>query len=267
MTASEWAESSNPKALFAFLRDQPALRSRRLYRRVAAACCERLLSALGRSREWHHTAELLLRRLLDRPDDPPILGQRRRFEQAPLGRAVRERAMQGDQPPFCEEDFLRSSERGDPGVRAFLDLDRVGNDPADAARVAWLAAHAVAWVASEARRRRVGWTWGAAEAEAESAFRNAFAAECRAQASLIRCVFGRAFNRLAIEGPVLAWNGGTVARVAETIYESCNWGELPILADALEDAGFNDEGALGHLRGAGPHARGCYVIGAVVGKY
>jgi hypothetical protein len=39
-----------------------------------------------------------------------------------------------------------------------------------------------------------------------------------------------------------------------------------VLADALEDAGCDHAEALGHLRGAGPHVRGCWALDLVLGK-
>ena len=41
---------------------------------------------------------------------------------------------------------------------------------------------------------------------------------------------------------------------------------LPILADALEDAGCTDQAILDHCRGAGPHVRGCWVVDLILGK-
>ena len=41
---------------------------------------------------------------------------------------------------------------------------------------------------------------------------------------------------------------------------------MPILADALQDAGYDNEDILGHCRGPGPHARGCWVVDLVLGK-
>ena len=37
-------------------------------------------------------------------------------------------------------------------------------------------------------------------------------------------------------------------------------------ADALEEAGVTDAGLLGHLRGPGPHVRGCHVLDLVLGR-
>ena len=41
---------------------------------------------------------------------------------------------------------------------------------------------------------------------------------------------------------------------------------MPILADALEDAGCDNEHLLGHCRGPGPHVRGCWVVDLVLAR-
>jgi hypothetical protein len=41
---------------------------------------------------------------------------------------------------------------------------------------------------------------------------------------------------------------------------------MPILADALEDAGCDNADILQHCRGAGEHVRGCWVVDLVLGK-
>jgi hypothetical protein len=50
------------------------------------------------------------------------------------------------------------------------------------------------------------------------------------------------------------------------MYESRDFSAMPILADALEDAGCTDEAILTHCRGPGPHCRGCHVIDAIQEK-
>jgi ATP-dependent Clp protease ATP-binding subunit ClpA len=58
----------------------------------------------------------------------------------------------------------------------------------------------------------------------------------------------------------LAWNGGTVAKLARAIQEGTRWQELPILADALEDAGCCDAEILKHCRERGEHFLNCWVL-------
>lgn len=57
-----------------------------------------------------------------------------------------------------------------------------------------------------------------------------------------------------------AWDDGTVANLAQVICAGRRWEDLPVLADALLDAGCADEGVLGHLHFTGPHCAGCWVL-------
>jgi hypothetical protein len=72
---------------------------------------------------------------------------------------------------------------------------------------------------------------------------------------------------------VLAWNDGTVRRLAQVIHDelqlpagTLDAGRLGVLADALLDAGCEDEGLLAHLRSAGPHVRGCWAVDVILGR-
>jgi hypothetical protein len=98
-------------------------------------------------------------------------------------------------------------------------------------------------------------------------------AERSGQAHLLRDLFGPwPFRPPALDPAVLAWNGGAVRLLAQVAYDQR---ELPsghlerdrvlILADALEDAGCTDAELLGHLRGPGPHSRGCWAVDLVLG--
>jgi hypothetical protein len=91
------------------------------------------------------------------------------------------------------------------------------------------------------------------------------AAEESAQCDLLRDLFGHLF-RPAAGRAWAAWQDGTVVTVARSIYQGHSFAELPVLADALEEAGCDDADVLGHLRGAGPHARGCWVLDWLLGK-
>jgi len=92
-------------------------------------------------------------------------------------------------------------------------------------------------------------------------------AELLHQAGLLRCIFGNPFRPTPTIDPAwLAWNDGTVRRIAENIYQQHRFQDLPILADALEDAGCAEQSLLEHLRGEGPHCRGCWGLDLVLGK-
>jgi len=91
--------------------------------------------------------------------------------------------------------------------------------------------------------------------------------EAAVVASLFRDILGNPFRRLlGIDASVLAWNEGTVPRLAQAIYDEHAFDRLPILADALEEAGCRDADMLYHSRGPGPHARGCWVLDLILGK-
>jgi len=81
---------------------------------------------------------------------------------------------------------------------------------------------------------------------------------------LLRDVFGNPFRPLTLEPN---WLTGTVVSLARAIYEVRTFADLPILADALEDAGCNNEEILSHCRRwKGPHVRGCWVLDRILGK-
>jgi hypothetical protein len=85
-------------------------------------------------------------------------------------------------------------------------------------------------------------------------------------ADLVRCLFPNPFRPAPVADPCwLAWEGGTVVRLAEGIHPGAS-DQMPVLADALEEAGCADHGILTHLRGPGPHVRGCHVVDLILGK-
>lgn len=83
------------------------------------------------------------------------------------------------------------------------------------------------------------------------------AAEC----GLIRCVFP-----LRLPAIDMSWLTSTAVALARGIFEERAFDRMPVLADALEDAGCGDTDILGHCRRNGPHARGCRVIDGLLGK-
>ena len=79
----------------------------------------------------------------------------------------------------------------------------------------------------------------------------------------LRDIFGNPFRPVAVDR---AWLTSTVVALARGMYESCDYGAMPILADALQDAGCDSEDVLNHCRGLGPHVRGCWVVDLLLGK-
>jgi hypothetical protein len=62
------------------------------------------------------------------------------------------------------------------------------------------------------------------------------------------------------------WRTAAVRDLAAGIYEGRTFECMPILADALEEAGCTNQEMLRHCRGPGPHARGCWALYLVLGK-
>jgi hypothetical protein len=87
-----------------------------------------------------------------------------------------------------------------------------------------------------------------------------------AQVVLLRDIFGDPFRRSSVEPTWLAWEDGTVVRLARGIYDERAFNRLPLLADALLDAGCDDEIILDHCRSGGPHVRGCWVVDLILGR-
>jgi hypothetical protein len=88
----------------------------------------------------------------------------------------------------------------------------------------------------------------------------------QAQVMLLRDIFGSPLRSVSIDPSWLAWNDGTVRRVAQAIYDECAFDRLPILADALEEAGCTNQYILNHCRQPGDHVRGCWVVDLILGK-
>lgn len=80
---------------------------------------------------------------------------------------------------------------------------------------------------------------------------------------IIRDIVGNPFRHVTF-APV--WRAETAVSLATGIYAERAFDRMPILADALEEAGCNNADVLSHCRGPGPHARGCWVVDGVLGK-
>jgi hypothetical protein len=83
---------------------------------------------------------------------------------------------------------------------------------------------------------------------------------------LLRDIGGNPFQTHKVPPAWLAWNDRTVPVIATFIYRDRDFERLPILADALEDAGCDNADLLAHCRGPGPHVRGCWVVDLLLGK-
>ncbi len=81
---------------------------------------------------------------------------------------------------------------------------------------------------------------------------------------MLRDIFGNPFRPVALDP---AWLTADVLALARGIYDERAFERMPILADALQDAGCDNSDVLNHCRGAAQvHVRGCWVVDLLLGK-
>jgi hypothetical protein len=90
------------------------------------------------------------------------------------------------------------------------------------------------------------------------------------RADLLRDLFGNPFCPVAVSP---SWQTPQVVALAQAAYEerelpagTLDTTRLAVLADALEEAGCDQADLLAHLRGPGPHVRGCWALDLLLGK-
>jgi|SRR5579883_1668556 len=88
--------------------------------------------------------------------------------------------------------------------------------------------------------------------------------ERRYQASLLRDIFGNPFCPMTFSH---SWRTDTAVALASQMYDSRDFSAMPILADALQDAGCDNDDILTHCRDPKqPHVRGCWVVDLILDK-
>jgi hypothetical protein len=133
---------------------------------------------------------------------------------------------------------------------------------------AWSQAHTVGWKAGA-----VGVHWAAINAVGDQPFaiffpqyvieRSTNPNEHNLIAHWLLDIFGNPFRPVSVNSN---WLSSTVVTLAEGIYAERAFDRLPILADALIDAGCDHADILAHCQSEGPHVRGCWVVDLVLGK-
>jgi hypothetical protein len=86
------------------------------------------------------------------------------------------------------------------------------------------------------------------------------------QAGMLREMVGNPFVPLVLDPLWSRWNDGAIVRLAQNLYEENRHDDLPILADALEEAGCVQTELLDHLRKPGTHLKGCWALDLVLGQ-
>jgi hypothetical protein len=229
MTEAEWLACEGPYPMLEWLGDRMSVRKLRLF---ACGCCRQVWTVLTdpRSRQAVELAE--------------------RFAD---GRVHRD--------AFDEMYLTAMSARGDswPEPGSWTPQQIVGFHAAQAA--AWCCAQAPAWRASTEAVKAFR-----AFAQAKGTTDDVVTLGRQAQAKLLRELVGNPFKLVPDVTRWLTWNDGAVRKLAQAIYDDRRFGDLPVLADALEDAGCDNEDILNHCRNGGEHVRGCWVLDLLLGK-
>jgi hypothetical protein len=230
MTEEEWLNCTDPTPMLLYLREVHT--SERKLRLLACACCRRIWKLLPdpRSRQAVEVAE----RYADGQASAYDLGlARARALQAAGGKA---------QQPAWAAYWAANTKAGGPLDNAF------------SAAAAGLSRQA----AQEARSDQAA-AWHAMQATS-----------VREQVLLLREVIGNPFRPVVIEAQWLTWAGGTVVQLAEGIYEDRAFDRMPVLGDALEEAGCTNEHILGHCRqlptSGVEHVRGCWLVDTILAR-
>jgi hypothetical protein len=88
--------------------------------------------------------------------------------------------------------------------------------------------------------------------------------ESRIVAALLAEIVGNPFRPVSLNP---AWLTSDVLALARGIYEERAFDRMPILADALQDAGCDNGAVLSHCRDTSlTHVRGCWVVDLLLGK-
>jgi hypothetical protein len=174
-------------------------------------------------------------------------------------------------PDPCNRDMVVAIEDHPDG--AFSDPDLDGAICASSAREYEMSSNPVYWVAKYLGRGFYKLTAGASALTVArlaactipgGTAREAHMAE---QADRLRDIFGPLpFRPATVHPHVLAWNDRLVVRLTQAIYDERRWGDMPLLGDALLDAGCDDDEVLAHCRAGGEHVRGCWVVDLLLGK-
>jgi hypothetical protein len=270
MTEAEWLSCTDSNLLIRFVEMERKGTCRKL-RLFGVACCRRLRRFLGDDRVWrvvevaegyadgrtdaaglraaHRRSDALCKKLGITPDTPRIVC-------VLSNAAVAANWLSASDASFRTNDRWNKASPG-------------GYNAAAAGYIAGSTAAAVFWATYEGDDARVllrKWVVEGASRPAEPIW----AAEEEAQAVLLRCIIGNPFR------PVTAspsWRSPQVVALAQAAYEqrelpagTLDTARLAVLADALEEAGCTDADILNHLRGPGPHVRGCWAVDLLLGK-
>jgi hypothetical protein len=231
VTESEWLACTDPQPMLEFIRGKVSDRKLMLF---AVACCRHLWNDINHKLQGVvEAAEMFADGKVD---------EQRLWE---VFSKARQRVRSGSTPYNSGEYEIKS---------AVLATLRLGSDvPLEtASRSLLIAAY---WAGPPGYDRT--------SIEARYAAREE---ERARQTATVRCVFGHIFHGDSIDPTRLRWHDGLLVSMARQMYDSSDFAGMPVLADALEDAGCTNQDILIHCRRAGEHVRGCWVVDLLLGK-
>jgi hypothetical protein len=240
MTEAEWRACGEPARMLFFLIGKPGDPLRAFCEGEVGGRKLRLFACACVRRVWH---------LLDDPRSRTAVELAERYADGQASRAELAAAAY----PGADDAIVAAAEaaRDDAGKARWEAA--VAAARAASGQGAWYPAQGGSYYS----RRAVGLSAGARSEGREG----------RHQCRLLRCILGAPLRPPRPPDPLwLAWGGGTVPKLARAVYDGRRFEDLPVLADALEEAGCADAEWLGHLRGPGPHARGCWPLDLLLGK-
>jgi hypothetical protein len=231
MTEAEWLAGADPGPMLESLRGRASSRKLRLF---SCACCRRSGGILADERS---------RRAVDAAEA---------FADGQVTSAVLAAAHSADQEQWDEAE--RAWDKADPGR---MEVEWFG-PVVRAAEAAVVTSAPGRHDAVAADRVALNSCTSAPELVAD--WREG---EMAVRADLLRCVTGNPFRTVPFDPH---WLSFLVTTLAQTMYESRDFSPMPILADALEEAGCDNAAVLAHCRGNEPHLRGCWVVDLVLKK-
>lgn len=241
MTEPEWLFSEDPALMVNFLRGKTSDRKMRLF---ACACCRTVWPSIPAAfQEAIRAAEEYADGCATRLEYGRAVSAAHRVRQKSnaLERAAYDAARSGGDPAFVAESIAR--------VVAYA----AAPDPSPVARVTIVDGQPM-WEEIPPNADRLRW-------------KASFASHLLRETSLLRDIIGPLiFRPIDLQGGVLKWNDGTVVNLAQDIYREGAIDRLPILADALEEAGCNEAEIISHCREPRQHVRGCWLIDLLLGK-
>jgi hypothetical protein len=243
MTEQEWNTCTDPSAMLEHLRATGGASERKL-RLFAVACCRRV---------WHLLREQDSRRAVEVAERfaDGVASEESRRTACDRAFAVSQRLYRPEQGYWADLPFYRAAEAAAFTVATRDDADMFSEE---SPFMLFLVEH-VERCTADAVSETSSIAAGGREAVVSALQRE----------SWHHCLLLRDLFSIRTPPPldlsVRTWNYATVPRIARAIYDDGAFDRLPVLADALEEAGCDNPDVIGHCRQQDAvHVRGCWLL-------